>query len=139
MLGVTTAAQPHINRPTPVSVLNNFTWPNPAERFTFEADADESGDDLKRRLAAHIGYLAIDMMVVRVEGEKLEGDKKLADQGVKAGESLRIARKSSLPAGAGTSDMALLNAVVAGATATQRAAALTALSSAALKTQRAGS
>ena len=47
-----------------------------------EADADESGDDLKRRLAAHIGYLAIDMMVVRVEGEKLEGDKKLADQGV---------------------------------------------------------
>ena len=42
MLGVTTAAQPHINRPTPVSVLNNFTWPNPAERFTFEADADDT-------------------------------------------------------------------------------------------------
>ena len=42
MLGPATAAQPAANRPTPVSVLNNFTWPNPAERFTFEADADDT-------------------------------------------------------------------------------------------------
>ena len=47
--------QPPLSRPTAVSIINNFTWPSPAARFPFEADADESGDDLRRRLAAHIG------------------------------------------------------------------------------------
>ena len=57
-----------LSRPTPVQILNNFTWPNPAQPFAFDADADETGDDLKRRLAAHIGYLALDIVLVRTKG-----------------------------------------------------------------------
>ena len=80
-----------LSRPTPVTVVNNFTWPQPAQRFTFEADADESGDDLKRRLAAHIGYLAIDMVLIwAVSGGALDGEARLAEQGLRAGESFRV-------------------------------------------------
>ena len=85
----------------PISVLNNFTWPRPASHFTFEADAEESGDDLKRRLAAHIGYLALDIVLLRKTGGMVEGVAPLKSQGVLIGETLRIGRKSCLPVGSG--------------------------------------
>ena len=47
-------AQAPVRWPLAIRVLNNFTWPNPMQRFTFEADSPETGDEL----CAHIGYLA---------------------------------------------------------------------------------
>ena len=59
------AVQPPARWPLGIQVLNNFTWLNPTHRFSFEADGVETGDELRRRLAAHIGYLAVDILVLR--------------------------------------------------------------------------
>ena len=120
-----------LSRPTPVQILNNFTWPNPAQPFAFDADADETGDDLKRRLAAHIGYLALDIVLVRTKGGALDGASRLGEQGLSAGESIRLARKSCLPVGAGACECSVPWSLP-GVSSHQRTTALAALSAAAL-------
>ena len=96
-------AQAPVRWPLQIRVLNNFTWPNPMQRLSFEADNLETGDELCARLAAHIGYLAIDIFLLRSNGAALSESITLADQGLIAGDEVRIARRSGLPMGTGVS------------------------------------
>ena len=42
-------------------IVNVFTWPQPAERFGYEAGPLETGADLKAKLATRVGYLGLDV------------------------------------------------------------------------------
>ena len=93
--------EPEPRIPIPLHVTSNFTWPEAAERFSFTADGLETSEDLTRRLAAKIGYLVLDVLVLRAGGAALAPVGTLSEQGLKAGDDLLVLRRSSLPAGAG--------------------------------------
>ena len=85
----------------PLTIVNVFTWPEPAARFTYDADPMETGGDLKAKLAAHIGYLALDVLVRKGCGTELLEAQPLSAQGLMPGDEVRIVRRSKLPQGAG--------------------------------------
>jgi hypothetical protein len=79
-----------------LQIVNIYTWPQPAQRFPFDAESSECGEELHNRVAAHIGYLALDMMLVRANGEAVADATTLAEQDLAEGEELRITRRSCL-------------------------------------------
>lgn len=83
-----------------LTVLSSFTWPDTAQRFSFNARRAEKGASLKRRLAAYIGYLALDITLY-TSGALLRDDLYLADQGLRQGDEVRICRRTILPEAAG--------------------------------------
>eukprot|EP00966_Prymnesium_polylepis_P115656 2673785-Prymnesium_polylepis.1 len=87
--------------PLSLTIVNVFTWPEPAVRITYEADPVETGGELKAKLAAHIGYLALDVLVRKGCGTELRDNESLSAQGLSPGDEVRIVRRTKLPLGAG--------------------------------------
>ena len=90
------AFTPAISSPLPLVVHNTLTWPEPATSFAYEADATESSDELKRRLAAHIGYLALDVMLVDRHGRTIGPNATLGEEGLASGDEITIVRRTLL-------------------------------------------
>jgi hypothetical protein len=80
----------------PLVIRNTFTWPQPEQSVPFEADATETGEDLHRRVAAHIGYLALDVILLRQSGHPVENAGTLAEQGLANGDVLSVRLRSCL-------------------------------------------
>ncbi|KAL3905311.1 MAG: hypothetical protein SGPRY_010958 [Prymnesium sp.] len=80
----------------PLTILNLFTWPDPPTRFTHDADPMETGKELKSTLAAHIGYLAVDVLIRRSSGIELDDSESLSSQGLMHGEELRLVHRTKL-------------------------------------------
>lgn len=81
-------------------IVNVFTWPQPAVRFGYEAAPNETGGDLKAKLAAHVGYLALDVQLLAPSGKQIVEGVTLREQGLRPGDEVRLARRTKLPPGA---------------------------------------
>ena len=81
-------------------IVNVFTWPQPAVRFGYEAAPNETGGDLKAKLATHVGYLALDVQLLAPSGKQIAEGVTLRDQGLRPGDEVRLARRTKLPPGA---------------------------------------
>ena len=87
----------------PLLVVNSFTWPNPPVTFKYEADRNDCGSDLRKNLAALVGYLELDVAVYNARSGSELTDDALADQGLAPGDSVRLMRRSKLAPHAGRS------------------------------------